>query len=178
MRILVLISFALIGCDQGDLPGDAVGTYRVAARLEENGCGPSTPASVSAEFDVEIRREGETGFWIPQGQPPVTGVLDDRGIFLFQVAARLVVREEDPVLGLAACVLDRIDEVRGTVTVADEADASAAPDGRLLGEQTLSVAAASGADCSDRIGLAEGQFLGLPCQIRYALEGDELASPR
>jgi hypothetical protein len=177
MRSAALTSLLLSACNPGDLPGREVGTFRVSARLDENGCGPSAQASVSVEFDVEIRRDGDRGYWIPQGQAPVSGVLDERGAFLFQVASRVAVREEDPAAGLAACTMDRFDEVRGTVTVASDADASAVAPGRLLAEETLSIGATSGSDCSDRIGLGEGQFIGLPCQIRYGLEGDELASP-
>lgn len=153
----------------------------MVARIESNTCGPgAVQAPGSAEFEVEIRRQGETGWWIPEGLAPVMGVLDDRGTFEFAVSGQIAVRAEDPVQGLAPCSLDKVDEVRGTIVQGPADEADAAPEGgaaTLAAEEALSFGATSGSDCSDQLGVGTGQFLALPCQVRYSLEGAELVRP-
>jgi hypothetical protein len=168
-----LCSFVLFvaACETPGPPGDRVGEFRISARLDSNGCGPSAvQATQSAEFDVDLRREGEAGWWIPDGQAPVPGEVDESGAFRFEIRGQTAVREEDPTQGLAACTLDHVDEVRGFVSGGEDAGPAAS----LAGEESLSFAASAGSDCSDQLGLGTGQFLALPCQVRYVLEGNAL----
>jgi hypothetical protein len=68
-----------------ELPGELVGVYAIEGALTKNECGDEAlPAIDPLTFDVELRREGGTGYWL-QGMPPArTGILSDDGAFSFE----------------------------------------------------------------------------------------------
>lgn len=148
---------ALGGC--GELPGKEVGTYQVLATLEESTCGPSVGDEERA-FDVQIRRDGQVGYWIGPSQVPVQGRIDEEGNFTFRTSEQILVREGDDSIGLAPCMMDQVDLAEGTA------------DAGLSGSEHLWIGSTSGADCRDQVGLMPGQFIALPCEMSFTLAGE------
>ena len=81
-----ILSAALYGCAlPEDRPGDLVGAYRIDGSLMENSCGSAAlPAADPLNFDVEIRKQGRSGYWVVAAPPPYPGLLDDDGDFSFE----------------------------------------------------------------------------------------------
>ena len=71
---------------QGELPGELVGVYAIEGALTKNECGDEAlPAADPLAFDVELRREDGTGYWL-QGMPPArSGLLSNDGHFSFEI---------------------------------------------------------------------------------------------
>ena len=145
----------LAGC--ADLPGDEVGHWQITATMGETTCGPSVGQS-ERQFEVQIRRDGETGWWIGPAQVPIQGRIDDDGNFTFRTNEQVLVREGTA--GIAPCVMDQVDIAEGRA------------EGSLDAMENMWVGASSGADCSDQVGLMPGQFAVLPCQMTFALVGE------
>jgi hypothetical protein len=158
MKRLVLTLGLLAGC--GELPGKEVGTYEVLAVMDENTCGPNVGAP-QRSFDVQIRRDGGTGYWIGPSQVPVQGRIDEEGNFSFRTSEQILVRAGDEATGLVPCYMDQLDIAEGTAEIA------------LSGSEELWVGVTSGADCRDQIGLMPGQFLELPCRMTFTLSGED-----
>ena len=160
MRPLVSLfaSFGLLGgC--ADLPGQEVGSWEVAATLDETTCGPSV-GQPNRRFAVQIRRDGQTGYWIGPAQVPIEGRIDEEGNFTFRTDEQVLVRQGDESVGIAPCVMDQVDIAEGRAA------------GSLDATETLWIGASSGADCSDQVGLMPGQFLELPCRMSFTLLGE------
>lgn len=155
---LLVLVLSIGAC--GELPGKEVGTYDVVATMGESTCGPSVGAP-ERQFGVQIRRDGEVGYWIGPTQIPIQGRIDEDGNFTFRTNDQVMVRQGDESIGLAPCVMDQIDIAEGTV---DESD--------LQGSETLWIGASSYADCRDQVGLMPGQFIELPCQMQFTLDAD------
>jgi hypothetical protein len=152
-----VVGMLLAGC--GELPGQEVGTYSVVATMEESTCGPSVGAE-EREFDVQIRRDGEVGYWIGPTEIPIEGRIDDDGNFTFRTNDQILVREGDETTGIAPCVMDQIDVAEGTAGT------------DLEGSETLWIGASSYADCRDQVGLMPGQFIELPCEMEFTLRAE------
>lgn len=153
---LMIVALGALGCPS-EYPGEPVGTYAVTAAVGESSCGPGIGGSGPLEFEVEIRRDGEVGYWIgPDGLARV-GRIDEQGTYRFKLEQRIQVRAGDA--QTAPCVMDQVDEVTGTAA------------GSLIGTEALAIAVTAGADCSDQMGITTGKFLALPCEIRWELEG-------
>jgi hypothetical protein len=67
-------------------PGELVGVYAIEGALTENECGTDAlPAADPLSFDVELREEDGTGYWL-QGMPPAwPGLLSEDGVFTFEL---------------------------------------------------------------------------------------------
>jgi hypothetical protein len=86
---LLAIGLVLAGwsaCKMPDeLPGELVGAYRIDGALLENSCGSSAvPAADPLRFNVEIRKQNGSGFWLVSSPPGHLGSLADDGDFSFQ----------------------------------------------------------------------------------------------
>ena len=154
---VLALSCPLVAC--GELPGKEVGTYAVHSTLDETTCGPSV-GSPERQFEVQIRRDGEVGYWIGPTQVPIQGRIDEEGKFTFRTNEQVLVREGDEATGLAPCAMDQIDLAEGTA------------DAGLSGTEHMWIGTTSGADCRDQIGLMPGQFIELPCEMSFTLAGE------
>jgi hypothetical protein len=67
-------------------PGELVGVYSIEGALTQNECGDDAlPAANPLLFDVELREEDGTGYWL-QGMPPAwPGTLTEDGVFRFEL---------------------------------------------------------------------------------------------
>lgn len=67
-------------------PGELVGVYAIEGALTKNECGTEAlPAADPLSFDVELRKQDGTGYWL-QGMPPAwPGLLSEDGAFSFEL---------------------------------------------------------------------------------------------
>lgn len=147
---------ALAGCPT-EYPGEPVGTYAVTASLGESSCGPGIGDAGPRQFEVELRRDGEVGYWIGLDGVARVGRIDEQGAYSFRLEQRIQVRAGDA--QTTPCLMDQVDVVSGTASSS------------LTGTEALAIAVTPGADCSDQMGITTGKFLSLPCEIRWELEG-------
>jgi len=113
--------------------------------------------------------------------PLASGSIDRHGAFRFEQRAQVTAIAQDLVSGVAGCVLERAEVVRGRVAElapdAGRADAGAGASG-LEGETIVTVSPVpGGGDCSPLLLAFGGAFPTLPCQLRYALDGERLDEP-
>jgi hypothetical protein len=75
-----------VGCKMPQPPGDLLGSYHVQGDLTVNECGDEAlPAIDPLSFDVQIRRDERSGYWL-QGMPPArAGKVGDDGSFAFEM---------------------------------------------------------------------------------------------
>jgi hypothetical protein len=74
------------GCAMPKPPGELVGVYSIEGALTQNECGEDAlPAANPLIFDVELRQDDGTGYWL-QGMPPAwPGILTEDGEFSFEL---------------------------------------------------------------------------------------------
>jgi hypothetical protein len=151
---------AATACASTALPGTALGTFRVVASSKANTCGLGAPDPWA--FDAQLSRDGAHVYWSwMDGSPLLTGTLDA------QSQAKLDDEETanvDPTdAGLGPCTLERHAVL--------DLDLTGAATGSFRGSVTYSFTAAAGADCSDQLSSAGGQYEALPCTITYSMVG-------
>lgn len=184
-------------------PGDLVGSYRVEGALTVNECGSEAlPAIDPLSFDVQIRRDERSGYWL-QGMPPAwPGRLGADGAFSFELQQSYAVPastgnnpasddaylERDPDAVADPGRFERRDaanrapcQLTITETIAGSVLREAAPgvhrpagdgDPDLVGENVIAIAALVGDDCSRVLRSSGGPFDQLPCKARYDLVGE------
>ncbi len=178
---LLALGIAAAGC--AEPAGEEIGSYRVTMSLASNTCGP---AAVNLQdgrrYTVQLRADGEQGFWRLPGQPPLMGSYGE-GSFKFTYSS--LVARSAPDAG-TFCQLVQDEELVGAVAGADDEDAGAAgsaksiaPKGEeefaapaqgLVGRHVFHIKAAAGTDCRDALP-PEGPFERLPCTVSYDLIG-------
>lgn len=190
-----------VGCAMPQPPGDLVGSYHVQGALTVNECGEEAlPAIDPLSFDVQIRRDDRSGYWL-QGMPPAhQGKLGKDGSFSFELKQAYdvpattgravdddVYLESDPeaaadpsrferreAANRSACQLTIKETIEGSVLRegASEVHRSAG-DGSpdLVGEHVIAIAPLAGDDCSRVKRTQGGPFDQLPCRARYDLVG-------
>jgi hypothetical protein len=177
-----------------------MGTFEVHALMMTNTCGPqavSIPAALQYQARLGYNR-GVASWELPQSRISATGSWTDvPPSFRFTNDTYRTVREAVPVYGLAACVMHRFDVIEGTLSgslhdlaaeaaaldanpmdgldateqlVPDDAGTDAGP-ASIAATETIAYGPSAGSDCRDAIGVGQGQFLTLPCQITYAMNG-------
>jgi len=151
------------------LPGDSLGTFRVAATLDSSSCGAGALGSSDVwEFDVGLSRRDQNLYWL-NGEEAIPGSIAADGVsFAFDTRVAVVV--EPAGKGRLGCTVWRSDQASGTLGAATTDVVSF--DGRLR----FQYAAQATSDCSELIGV-EGGFLGLPCEMAYELSGARIAAP-
>lgn len=108
---------ALSASCSGDLPGHAIGTYKVVMKLEENTCGPGAlPLADGYNYAVELRADEPRGYWRVPHVGPISGTYRD-GAFSFTTKATLELGNADA--GTAGCLVIREELLEGHVTVVD-----------------------------------------------------------
>lgn len=182
-RALAAAVLAAVGCDLGDM-GELVAQLDVEATLRENSCGSAVgdiPARTRVQVDL-FERDGILTWSGSQGTFRAT--IDEEGNFLYRAEASIKLRDEEPTYDgvRAACVVEQVEEISGKVVRSARPDDDAGETGGDAGTgdpagvtatDTLRVSTASGADCSDFVGIGTGRFQVLPCRVVLDLEGTE-----
>lgn len=162
---IVFLATALAACSGKDPynPGEPIGEFHVTAKLKSTTCGQ---APDPWEFDVKLRHDARTLFWV-QGGAPVKGAADTKARATFQTTDTRTLRDANAKTGTAACVVSRTDrldvELQSDEGPATEIEAATA----FVGTLAYEFAPGAGSDCSDQLLSASGDFEALPCDIRY-----------
>jgi hypothetical protein len=193
----------VVACTMPEPPGELVGAYHIEGALTENQCGSEAlPANDPLSFDVQIRRDERSGYWL-QGMPPArAGRLGKDGSFAFElqqvydVPTTTGTPSDEPYLtsdpeaaadperfdreesaSRAACRLTITEKVQGSVlreggSGVHRSDADDSPD--LVGENAIIIAPESGGNCLRATRAGGGPFEKLPCRASYDLTGQLL----
>jgi len=174
----LVCSFTLSGCFLFEQPEEEpLGAVHVDALLVSDTCGPGiTTGEPTMSYDVEIRRSGDSIVWSgPAGT--VQGTFSSDESFCIEQSSQWHVRDADPWYEDPGCDMVSIERLCGTLTLESVSDASEADSQEvtgLLGRHEAFISGTTGSNCSDQVGVAEGQYLDLPCQITYSLTGVQL----
>ena len=177
LRALRLGWLALaLGCDPS-LPGEVVGAFSVVMRLEDNSCGSAVaPFADGQKYAVELRSDGDTGFWRLPKAPPVQGRWHDDS-FSFQYAEPIELGMADA--GTSGCTVLREESLEGKVlglgTQSDGGGAQGDAGTTLEGAHRVTFRADPSGRCRDAQGPLR-EFERLPCVARYRLDGTPRAS--
>jgi hypothetical protein len=194
--LLVVCGLTTAGC--GELPGQVVGTYKIEMTLDENTCGALAVNSLDGHrYAVELRADGERGFWRIPGQPPLEGTYVPPA-FHFEYSS--IVASSDADAGPYGCQLRQSEVLEGSILLsgtpgadggdetealdagadADAAESAALDAGAatsedatgpaLQGSHEMTIEPARGTDCREALA-PEGAFEHLPCSVRYTLRG-------
>lgn len=157
-----------------------IGTFAVAATLEENGCRPALAPGDSLAFSVELRRDATTLVWRRNGGAPVGGTLRADGTFRLRTHDLREQWAADPANGIAGCTLEEINTLSGelveSVDGGTAADAGAGDAGAGSGvsgfhaDHEIEIAPALGSECSALLLSNGGSYPTFPCAILYRLE--------
>jgi hypothetical protein len=185
---------ALTSCTPS-LPGEPLGTFEVAMKLEDNSCGEGAVYTMDGQhLSVELRSEKDECYWRVPGHPIMQGTLKDDHC-RFTVTTVVASDAEDQTesdQGLmvpdptkpqvempqkAVCQLLQTAEIVTTIEGAPLGDAGAgagdAGTGRTLtATYDLAISPSSAKDCADAL-VPDGPFKTLPCSVRYSLSGGE-----
>lgn len=150
---------AALACAATPLPGTQLGTFKVMAKSKDNSCGLGAPDPWT--FDVQLSRSGSTLYWSwMDGRPLLSGAITQSHASLTDTQTGNV----DPTeAGLGPCTMQRQDDV--------EVDLPASSGGSIAGTVSYSFTVPTGADCSDQLAGAGGQFQALPCSVSYSMSG-------
>lgn len=155
------------GCSGKDpyRPGESLGAFHVTGKLVASSCGP-TPDPW--EFDVRLRHERSTLYWV-QGDAPLSAQVDAAARAVLKATTSQTVRDADARTRTAACMLTRSDEVDLVLAplaapVNDVAGATS-----FKGTLTYRFAATEGSSCEDQLADVGGDFATLPCDVKYEL---------
>lgn len=184
-RLLLSLTLVVVvaGCRPTKLAGESIGQFRVTGTLEQNTCADGHPAPTTLTFYVELRSEpgSSYGYWKLPDAPLVSGVLEGDGDFRFTNSQQVTGVQPDPSTGVVGCDLRRDEIVAGTLDQATDGGAQIADGGAgnadLRGSTTITVTPVAGGDCSPLLLPAGGAFPVLPCELRYQLVGERLATP-
>lgn len=174
-RALVLaVAVASGGCFLMDQSNEVeLGRVEVNALLVADTCGPGTvSAGPSMEYEVELRRNGSTLLWDGPGGT-VRGTFLSGDEFCIELARSWHVRDPDPWFDDPGCDMSQIERLCGTLELV-EGDASQMETERvtsLTARHEAFVSHDTGSVCTELVGISEGQYLTLPCQVVYDLEG-------
>lgn len=163
LAVGLLSATSCIGKDPYN-PGEPVGAFHVTAKLVANSCGQ---ASNPWEFDVRLRHEETTLYWV-QGSVPVSGKVDASAHVVLTSTSSDTVRPADT--RAAGCVLTRDDKL--DVILSDAASGAAvdpATTTSFVGTLAYHFGTTSDSDCSDQTTAGGGEFTTLPCDVRYEL---------
>jgi hypothetical protein len=162
-------------------PGAPVGIYHLVATVDTaSSCAEAVAAAPKPwNFDVTIRRDGQTGYWIVNGQP-LSGTIDDKGAINFNASFPTLVHDVDKKRELGACTIIRTDSFAGTFAGAPSTANGLAS---FTGTLRYSYAVQSGSDCRDVVGpVAEERpspmFGTLPCDVHFAVTATKFADPK
>lgn len=162
-------------------PGAPVGIYHLAATVDtSSSCTEAVAAAPKPwNFDVTLRRDGQVGYWIVNGQP-LSGTIDDKGAISFSASFPSKIHDVDKRLGVGACTIVRTDSFTGSF-----AAAPSTPNGiaSFTGTLRYSYVVEQGSDCRDVVGpVAEERpsplFAVLPCDVHFAVTATKFDVPK
>ncbi len=168
-----LASLSLVAClDQPadpDGPGELIGMFKVAAKLDTNTCGAGAlDAPITWDFNIRLSRDGEFIYWDKNGEV-VTGQLSaDKRTFSFDTTVALNMRDANSDPFLPPCTVERRDRSDGQIA---EGDASFS--GTLSYDFTPTV----GSDCADLVFGEAPVFIAIPCAMTYKLTATRTDAP-
>ena len=157
----VVLGMSVMGC--AEPVGEPIGTYSVTYSLVDNGCGTGAVYTLDGEvFGVELRHEDERGWWRPADGMPMQGLYrDGEYAFALEKLVQLVPPEPDPDFGHPGCRVIQSELLSGNVL-----------DDGLTGEHVMTLVPTGDSSCDLVMTGAGGPFQQLPCEIRYAYEGE------
>jgi len=141
-------------------PGQGIGTFHVSGQLVSTTCG-STPNPW--EFDVKLRHDAETLFWVQGGQP-VSGTLDANSHTTMKSTNSATLREANDAKKIPSCVVTRTDSLDVALDNKDPAAATA-----VTGTLAYRFDPSNAADCEDQTSAMGGDFDALPCEVHYTI---------
>jgi hypothetical protein len=161
----------IFGTKDAHQPGDALGTYHVAAIRGANTCGDGALGNAATwEFDVKLARGGAEIFW-NNGAEEIDGTIDaDDETFHFSTGVLMNMRTADS-HGLPACSIQRADQANGKL--AGTGTDVASFDGKL----EFDFAPTEGSSCEDLVTGSTAVLAKLPCGILYSITGTRTAAP-
>ena len=162
-------------------PGDPVGRYQLSANVDAaSSCAEAAAAAPRPwTFEVTLRKDGHTAFWITS-DTPVVGTVDDKGALAFHASNRLQIRPADKAKELGPCVVVRNDDFSGTLAGPPSTEAGVAA---FTGTLKYSYAVEEGADCRDLVGPAgpdrkSPMFTTMPCDVHFAVAAKRVGDPK
>lgn len=170
---LVLAVAALAGgagCSGHDpyRPGESVGAFHVTGKLVSTSCGPVPDPW---EFDVKLRHDATTLFWV-QGSAPISGQVDSAARAVMKSSVVSTVRPADAKTKTAACTIARSDVVDLVLAPATAPAMAAADVGAATsfkGSLGYQFAQVDGSSCEDQLLDTGGDFAALPCAVSYEI---------
>jgi hypothetical protein len=162
-------------------PGEPVGIYHLSATVDTSStCAEAVAAAPKPwNFDVTLRRDGQTGYWIVNGQP-LGGTMSDKGALEFSASFPTKVHDVDKRLGVGACTIVRTDSFSGALAGPPTTANGVAS---FTGTLRYSYAVEAGSDCRDVVGpVAEERpsplFAVLPCDVHFAVTATKFDVPK
>jgi hypothetical protein len=171
--VAALASLSLVAClDQPvdpDGPGELIGLFAVAAKLDTNTCGAGAlGAPTNWTFDIRLSREGELIYWDKNGDV-VTGQLSaDKRTFSFDTTVALNMRDANSDPFLPPCTVERRDRSDGQIA---EGDTS------FSGTLSYGFTPTVGSDCTDLVFGEAPVFIAIPCAMTYELTATRSDAP-
>lgn len=172
-----LFATLLVACNQ-DLPGEAVGTYRVVMNQSENTCGQRGLLPPDGyEYAVELREEAPRGYWHLPRAAPISGTYA-AGEFSFTLTRTFDLGDVDA--GTSGCIVLQEERLTGQIEFAGDAGTRTSDGGTratdagslLHGEHRIGFRADPNGRCANVQGPI-GVYDKLPCNALYRLEGVE-----
>jgi len=169
----------LMGNKDPHQPGDPIGVYSINAQVDvaSSNC-PEVVAQAPNPwtFQVTLRRDATTGYWLAGGDP-LQGTIDDKGAITFTATTPTPVHDVEKAKGVGACTIDRTDQFAGAFAGAPSTAAGIAT---FSGTLTYAYAVESGSDCSDVVGQPSEEdpkplFTNLPCTVKFNVTGTKVA---
>ena len=140
------------------MPGTPLGTYKVTAQSQTNTCGLTGPNPWA--FDVQLSQKGTTLYWSwMDGSALLSGTSASSKASLTSVL-ELDVDATDA--GPGPCAMMRSDSIQIALGAGPEP-------ATFTGSIDYAIQAVAGADCSDQLTSAGGQYGALPCTISYSM---------
>ena len=168
MRCALLLCLSslstLCGCSSSALPGTLLGTYRIVATLQSNGCGAGLSPPNPWHFDVQLSEKDATLYWSRMdGTAALSNALDAR---LHTSLETTTTGNVDGTVdgGLGPCTMQRQDSVDITLR-------PGSPPATFAGTIGYAFSVSSGANCSDQLAPAGGIYDALPCSVSYSAIG-------
>ncbi|MGB8332035.1 MAG: hypothetical protein WCE62_18050 [Polyangiales bacterium] len=196
MRWMLLgMLFSVSGCffgQDGDKPGEAVGSFEAEGAMVVQSCGGAIPAPdpLDLPFDLRLEPSGRA-YWLGSNGKMLVGIEKD-GVYTFQVGQSWTVIEPNRAQGYVGCSVTQLDELTFELETAEleaEADAGVGPEPdsgadagveptvlTLSGSQTTEIVPVAGSDCVPAVSNQEGSFNALPCRIEYLVTGTGIAA--
>ncbi len=173
----LLVALASLGCVAPvDDDRTVVAALTVVGSVDENTCGSLAvslpdPWTRAAELS---RGAGDLYYWREVASGVVVQGALTNGEYRFRGSSEAQILNADPSLDYPGCRVRLDDELRFTLE-GDESDAGA--DGGaglvLTGRQSTVVSVVAGSNCAPALNSNGGNFLALPCEFAYDLEGGE-----